>query len=311
MGALITVILPVFLVIGAGFVATRFARFPQSGIEGLMQFTQNYAFPCLLFRAVATIDLGDEFHIPLLASYYSAAFICYLLGFFAARYLFRRDVEDSIVIGFCCLFSNTLMLGLPITERAFGADALAANFAIIAVHAPFCYTVGIASMEAARGRGSGLNAFGIAAKIARQMASNPLVIALTLGFVVNLGQVQIPEPLMGAVNMMVAASIPAALFAVGGVLEQYKIEGDFRVVLVICGITLLIHPALVWVFGGIAGLSTDQFRSALITAAVAPGINTYVFASIYGRAKRVAASAVLMTTVSALITVWFWLSVLP
>jgi len=310
MGSLITVILPVFLLIGAGYVATRFANFPETAVDGLMRFTQSYAFPCLLFRAVATIDLGDEFHLPLLGTYYTAALTCYVLGFLAGRFIFRRDIQDSIVIGFCCLFSNTLMLGLPITERAFGADALAPNFAIIAIHAPFCYTVGIASMEAARAQGTGLNAIGIAGKIGRQMARNPLVIALFLGFIVNLGNIPIPAPLMDTVSIMVAASVPAALFAVGGVLVQYKIEGDLRVVLFVCLITLIVHPSLVWLIGGFAQLDTGQFRSALITAAVAPGINTYVFASIYDRAKRVAASAVLVTTAGSLLTVWFWLSLL-
>ncbi|WP_375175373.1 AEC family transporter [Pseudooceanicola sp.] len=311
MGSLITVILPVFLLIGAGYAATRFARFPEVGIDGLMRFTQNYAFPCLLFRAVSTFDIGEQFHAPLLLSYYSAALICFVLGFLAALLIFKRDLEDAVVIGFCCLFSNTLMLGLPITERAFGPDALEANFAIIAIHAPFCYTLGIAMMEVVRARGSGLNPFGIMAQIARQLARNPLVIALMLGFVVNLGGITIPLPIADAVDMMVAASVPAALFAVGGVLVQYRIEGDLRVVLMICLITLVVHPALVWGFGRYAALDVAQFRSALITAAVAPGINTYVFANLYNRAKRVAASSVLVTTSGSLLTVWLWLTILP
>lgn len=311
MGSLITVILPVFLLIGAGYAATRFANFPQIAVDGLMKFTQSYAFPCLLFRAVSSFDIGEQFHAPLLLSYYSAAVLCFLLGFLAALFIFRRDPEDAVVIGFCCLFSNTLMLGIPITERAFGADALEANFAIIAIHAPICYSIGIAMMEAVRARGSGFNPFKIALQIGRQMVRNPLVIALFLGFVVNLGDISVPGPLMDAVDMMVAASVPAALFAVGGVLVQYKIEGDWRVVLVICCITLLVHPTLVWIFGSFAQLDTGQFRSAMITAAVAPGINTYVFANIYDRAKRVAASSVLMTTSLSLFTVWFWLSILP
>jgi len=311
MGSLITVILPVFLLIGVGYAATRFARFPQTGIDGLMHFTQSYAFPCLLFRAVSTFDIGEQFHAPLLLSYYTGALICFILGFLAALVIFKRDPEDAVVIGFCCLFSNTLMLGLPITERAFGADALEANFAIIAIHAPFCYTLGIAMMEVVRARGIGLNPFRIVAQIVRQMIRNPLVIALFSGFVVNLGGITIPLPVTDAIDMMVGASVPAALFAVGGVLVQYKIEGDFRVVLMICLISLLIHPTLVWTFGRFAALDVGQFRSAVITAAVAPGINTYVFANIYNRAKRVAASAVLMTTTGSLFTVWFWLTILP
>jgi predicted permease len=49
----------------------------------------------------------------------------------------------------------------------------------------------------------------------------------------------------------------------------------------------------------------------VITAAMAPGVNAYVFANIYGVAKRVAASAVLLGTAVCMLTAWFWLAVLP
>ena len=70
-----------------------------------------------------------------------------------ARWLFRRDWEDCVVIGFACLFSNSILLGLPITERAFGHDALTGNYAIIAFHAPFVYMLGVTAMEIARAEG--------------------------------------------------------------------------------------------------------------------------------------------------------------
>ena len=54
---------------------------------------------------------------------------------------------------FCCLFSNSVLLGLPITERAYGVDALTGNFAIVAMHAPFCYGLGITAMEIVSNRG--------------------------------------------------------------------------------------------------------------------------------------------------------------
>ena len=48
-----------------------------------------------------------------------------------------------------------------------------------------------------------------------------------------------------------------------------------------------------------------------VTAAMAPGINAYVFANMYGRAKRVAASSVLLATGLSVGTVWVWLAILP
>ena len=59
------------------------------------------------------------------------------------------------------------------------------------------------------------------------------------------------------------------------------------------------------------GIDTGQLRGAVVTAAMAPGINTYVFANMYGVAKRVAASAVLVGTALSVLTASFWLYILP
>ena len=79
----------------------------------------------------------------------------------------------------------------------------------------------------------------------------------------------------------------------------------------ICAISLILHPAIVWAMGSVAGLSAGQFRSAVVTAAMAPGVNTYVFANMYGVAKRVAASSVLIATALSIGTTWVWLAILP
>ena len=71
--SLIDVILPVFLVIGAGYTATRTGYFKEAHVDGLMKFTQGFAIPCLLFLAIAHLDLSASFDPRLLASFYSAA----------------------------------------------------------------------------------------------------------------------------------------------------------------------------------------------------------------------------------------------
>ena len=75
--------------------------------------------------------------------------------------------------------------------------------------------------------------------------------------------------------------------------------------------SLALHPAVVWLAGSAAGLTDAQFRSAVLTAAMAPGVNAYVFANMFGVAIRVAASSVLLATALSIGTVWIWLSVLP
>ncbi len=308
MQALIEVILPVFLVIGFGYLAALLGAFSASGVDGLMKFTQGFAIPCLLFRAISTLDLGQNFDLRLLGSFYTGAAIGFVLGLSGARLVFRRSWEDAVAIGFCCLFSNSVLLGLPITERAYGSAALAGSYAIVALHAPFCYALGVTVMEVVRNRGRG--ALRALWSVAHSMATNPLVIGIAGGFVVNLSGYALPEVVADAIDLMVRAALPAALFGLGGVLVRYRPQGDMRVILYVCAVSLIIHPAIVWTMGSALDLEPDAFRAAVVTAAMAPGINTYVFASLYGRAQRVAASAVLLATALSILTAWGWLSLL-
>lgn len=210
------------------------------------------------------------------------------------------------------MFSNSLLLGVPITERAFGPEALSGNFAIIAIHSPLLYTIGILAMELARSHGTGLPARVVARKVTLAIATQPMVIGITAGLIVDLTGNPLPDMLREAMKIIASAAIPCALFGLGGVLLRLKPEGDGRAIALVVALSILVHPAITWGLGAhVLHLDTDQLRSATLTAAMAPGVNAYLFAMSYDSAKRVAASAVLMATLASIATIWLWLSILP
>lgn len=142
------------------------------------------------------------------------------------------------------------------------------------------------------------------------MFRNALIVGISLGFIVNLSGLGVPAVVDDALGLVTRAALPGALFALGGVLVKYRPEGDLRAIAFVCGVSLLLHPSLFWLFGSTLGLPQDLFRSGVMTAAMAPGFNAYIFANIYGRAKRVAASSVLLGTAVSILSVWFWLTLL-
>ena len=143
------------------------------------------------------------------------------------------------------------------------------------------------------------------------MFRNALVIGIVLGALFNAFNVSLPGPFTDALDMIVRTALPAALFALGGVLYRYRPEGDIRVILFVCAISLILHPSITWTLGSAFDLDDAAFRSAVITAAMAPGVNCYVFANMYGRARRVAASSVLLASGLSVVTAWLWLGTLP
>jgi malonate transporter and related proteins len=312
MTALLDVILPVFLIIGFGYVAVRWLGFKDVAVDGVMSFAQSFALPLLLFASIARLDLGQAYEAGLMLSFYLGAFASFAAGFAAARGVFGRPVTDSIAFGFVALFSNSLLLGVPITERAYGVEALQGNFAIISIHAPIFYAFGITLMELARSRGLGLSAWTLLKQVATAILTQPLVIGILCGFAVNLSGLGLPGIAWSAIDMVIEAALPAALFGLGGVLHRYRPEGDFRAIALLSGISLVLHPAITWVLATqVFALDTPALRSAVLTAAMAPGVNAYVFANLYGVAKRVAASTVLLATGLSIVSVWVWLQVLP
>lgn len=303
---LLAVVAPVFLVIGAGFFASKIKLMSEQQVSGVMVFIQNFAVPALLFSATAKMDLAQSFAPNLLLSFYIPAFLTFVLGVTGASILLKQSGEDAVTIGFAALFANVTFLGLPISARAIGADALGSNFALLSVHAPFCYFLGVVTMELMRAKGA--SAKEALHLISGSLIGNPLVMSTVLGLTLNLSELTLPEALQAAIDMIGLAALPAALFGLGGVLARYRISDSIKETTFICVLSLLLHPAMTLILTRSAfPLPQAAATSALITAAMAPGVNAYVFASIFQRRMGVVASAILIGTVLSIFTVTFWL----
>ena len=304
---ILDIIAPVFLLIALGAGAARLGLLSEVAIDGLMGFALKFAAPSLLFLSVARLDLSQSFQWPLMLSFYVAASISFFLAIILARLLFKRRPGEAVSAAFGALFSNALLLGLPISERAYGVDSLSTNIALISVHAPFCYLLGISSMEVLRrDKQSVVNSVG---KIAGAMFKNPLMIGIGLGFVVNIGEFSLPGPALSAVEMLSRTTLPVALFGIGGVLTRYKLAESIAESLVITGLKLVLHPTLVYLFATqLFFLDAQVMRNAVLMAAMAPGINAFVFATMYDRSKGVAASTILLATSASIFTAagWIW-----
>jgi malonate transporter len=314
MSALFNIIVPVFLIVGFGYLVAWRGIFRESAVDGLMVFAQNFAAPTLLFASMSRLNLGTEFRAALLLPFYIGAFSSFLIGWAGARFVVHRPPMDCVAIGFTCLFSNSLLLGIPIMERAYGPESLAGNWAIIAIHSPLLYTFGITFMEFTRAHGSGLSMGRVALRAITGVLRTPLVIGILTGVSMNVlmqAGLVMPEGFWAAVDMIADAALPAALFGLGGILYRYRPEGDTGAIAMCCACSLLVHPGIAYALGRVTGLDDPGLRSAVMTAAMAPGVNASLFANLYGAARRVAATTVLIATAISVATIWMWLAVLP
>lgn len=305
---ILNIVAPVFIVVGAGYAAVKTGLVGVEPIDHLMKFAITFAIPCLLFRATSTIDLAAAFDWRILAAYYGAAVTGFVLVYLVATRGFKRRPGEGVAIGFAALFSNLVLLGLPISERAWGVDTMAPNFALVAVNAPICYFVGITAMEILRA--DGRNAADTLRVVLTAMFRNSMMIGIGLGFIVNLGSIPLPAALLAAVDLLARASLPVALFALGGVLTRYTLSKSLGEASTVATVSLLLQPALTLLIATQLALPKQTVDSIVLMAAVAPGLNAYLFASMYNRALGASASSVLLSTLLSVFSVSAWLVIL-
>ena len=305
---ILNIVAPVFLVIAAGYAAVRSGITSAESIDRLMQFAIQFAIPCLLFLATSSIDLDVAFGWRMMLAYYLAAITCFVAAFVVVKNFFKRRPGEAVGVAFAAMFSNLVMLGLPISERAWGLDSLAPNYALVAVNAPICYLLGITAMEFLRADGRGVAA--TSGIVAKAMFRNSLMIGIGLGFIVNLGGIGLPGALLAAVDLLAQAALPIALFALGGVLTRYKLSKSLGEAGLIVVLSLIVQPAITLLLSWQLELPAATTKSIVLMSAVAPGLNAYLFASMYNRGTEAAASAVLLSTMLAGFTVSAWLLLL-
>lgn len=306
---ILTIVIPVFLILGAGYISVRLGYLNGGISENLNAFAVKFAVPVLLFKAMLKLDLVYAVHVGMLTSFYVGAVFSFFCMIVLARVVWQRKPGEAVAVGFCALFSNTVLLGIPIFHRAYGEGSSEPVFGILIFHAASLFSLGFITMEFSRRDGRSLKDTLVA--VIRSTLRNPFMIGVLCGLFVNVTRLPIPEPVMAAATMIAAAGIPVALFGIGAALTRYSLKEEISESLAVSVFSLVVHPAVAFILSYfVFDLPKEYIRAAVIIAAMPPGINAFVFASMYNRAMSLAASTVLISTVLSIFTITLWLSLL-
>ena len=233
----------------------------------------------------------------------------FIIIFCVSYFIFYQPYINSITLGFCAMFSNGVLLGLPISELAYGSTSLFTNYTIIIGHAPLCYFVGIAFIEFGKNKKEtfiiGLrNSF-------TAIFLNNLAIGILLGIGFNLLKLEFPVHTEELLKRGIVWIIPVSLFTMGGVLYYYRIANSYKIPFAIIFTSLLVQPAFVYLLGLYSwDIEIEILRNAIVMAAMAPGLNAYFFANIYGQCRDIVATTILVSTGLTIFSSSIWIYLL-
>lgn len=284
---------PLFLLIALGYGLGRFAGWPDSVNEGLNRFCFNVAIPCMLFNVMSKFWQSPPVDMRLLIAYFGSCFVLYILGRLLAK-VFRLDAISASVFGMAGIFSNNVMLGIPVALILLGPTSLASVALVLVFNSLILWTLVTVSIEWAQ-NGS-FSVRGIA-KTLTSVLRNPIIIGIFSGFLWSLLlQRPLPQFIASPVNMVAQIAAPLTLITLGMSLSHYQIRKGLPASLTICLLKLVLMPALIWLAAWLLHLPREESQVVVLLGSMAVGINVYLMAQKFQVLQGATATSMLLST---------------
>ena len=302
----LAVTLPIFLLIGLGYLVARRGLLAPDQVRGLGLFAINVAFPALLFRLLTRYRLREVLEWRYLLVYGAASLAVLVGGFLYWRRVAGCGRPSAAVRAFGMGAANTGFIGMPIAVQALGPRVGVAIALTIAVENVLMLP-GLIVLGQEREAGEGRAA--IARRIGRGLVTSPLVLAIAAAILAILLGVRPPAPLARAMDLLAGAAAPVALIVIGGSLVRLDMRGMGGAVVRIAAGKLVAMPALVFLLLLAVPIADPDLRHGALLLSAVPMASSYpVFGQRYGEAPLAAAALVVCTTaafVTLNLVLWF------
>ncbi len=307
MQSILETVLPIFGLVLCGYVVGRRGWMSEEAIKGLNTFVFYFAIPALLFRSMAR-GLGSvEFSI--VGAYFSAIGITFLLGLLVGRLVFRTNLAEQTLFGMGSVFSNSVLLAIPLIFTLLGEAGGRHLMLIITFHSIIIFPVITVLIEVGLGAGHGWRH--LAGSTAKSLAFNPIILALLAGIAYGQTGLAVPGTAERFLSLLGGAAAPCALFALGASLTAFEIRGDLKETLAIVAMKLLVHPAIMAVLAFyVFELPPLAAAVAILTAACPVGANVFIMSRQYNIYLGRSASSVLISTAVSVVTLTLLLATL-
>ena len=293
---------PVVLLIALGFLAGRLQWIRDSAVRDLSNLVFLVLIPALLFRTMSSVRIEQLDPLPPL-TYLSAA-LGLLFVLLALTGLSRR----SLAFALAGVFSNTVMIGIPLVELAYGKAGLVTLLTLVSVHALVLLTVVTVVFElvvAREARAAGQGATSMWATVGAAVKStviHPIPLPVFSGMLYAQTGWGLPVVVDKPLQLLGNAFGPIALLLVGVTMARTRVSGLWRATLWITALKNLALPICVAASGWLWGLRGLPWTVMVVTAALPVGANVFLFAQRYRVAENEITASVGVSTAVGLVT---------
>ena len=307
----VSALLPVVLLIFIGFVAGRTRLVRGESVRDLSNLVFLVLSQALLFRTMATSHVEQLDFRPVMQYFLVAGAL-----FFGMLVVYGRNSRAS-VMALAGIYSNTLMIGVPLVGLVYGQSGQVLLFTLISLHALILLSlatlvleVQVAREHAARS-GASLSIWRTVGSAIKTSIIHPVPMPILLGIAYSLTGWGLHPVIDKPLLLLSGAFGPLALLLVGVTLSQTPVGTHFMPALRLSLVKTVLHPLLMVVVGWLLGLRGMPLGVMALAAALPIGANVFLFSQRYRKEEELVTAAVAVSTAVTLVTITVVLALLP
>lgn len=309
------VLLPLFFVMGAGYLAKRTNRIDHHQMLGINRVLVEFTLPAALFTGTVQTPRAELVqHGPLMLALLIAYLVLWLIGSAAGHFLFHHNAGESVIQATAVAFPNTGFMGVPILGGLFGAASVVTVAIATVLGALVFVPIAVIVLEIKKRHVTHAdethNLQNVIVPAFVNAARSPLVWAPILGAILVLLGFIVPPEILVMLNLLGSITSGLAMFAAGLVLAAYPLQLNFEIGLNTF-LKMLVQPLLMLVVMSALGITGLKAQEGIILVALPTPVLSTILATQYATYRSEASSTLVLTSLVLIVMLPLWRFLLP
>jgi predicted permease len=301
---IVNIVLPVFLVIGLGYVLGAIGWMGPTASSWLSRLVFYVAGPILLFRSAALTPLSRALNLSAMGS---IAAVSVLMAFAVYLACLRSSPSRRGVLAQGSVRTNQVFVGLPVIDNAFGPSVLGPAAVLIGIMVPV-YNLLAVLLLALPHHAETPGDRDLWRKAALDIARNPLILGTLAGVLFSALSLPIPTAVDRSLELVAQMALPAALLSVGASMDLGRVRMEILPTAVTSFMKLIVYPAAIYVCLGMFGVTGMERQFVVLIYAAPTAVVSAIMAREMKGDAQLASSIVIGTTIASLFTISGWIA---
>ncbi|MCY3768367.1 MAG: AEC family transporter [Gammaproteobacteria bacterium] len=300
----INVLVPVFLVIGTGFLISRTDYLPKSVWPALDLLCWYVLFPLVIILSLSEADLSSvpvrELGGALVVSVALMILLLFALKPLLGRWIGMTGPE------FTSFFQGTSrwngFAALAIVQALHGEEGLVAGALSFAVMVPILQVVNVVVLSVYGQPADGPPRVFSFRALLNQLARNPMLVSCFIGICLNRLQWNLGETLITTMELISSSALGLALLAVGAGLKFNAVQRARWSIMLSSMLKLVVMPLLIASACRYLGVSGLPYEVAIVCGAAPTAGTAYIMARQMGGDTEMIAAIIAFQTAVGILT---------